>query len=125
MSSAGTPPQQTEITVYPEGVDSADGIRRVAGNKKLFDKLLRRIAAELPQNLADMRAAVDAGDMEKVSVLAHTLKGSSANLSLVVIQEKSFALESAAKAADQTSMESALADLETTADAYIAAMANA
>lgn len=114
-----TPPQQTEIMSYPAGVDSEEGIRRVANNKKLYDKLLFRIAAELPQNIVDFENALSDSNFENLSILAHTLKGSSANLSITPIKESATRLELAAKNQDASACSAALAELKSKASLYI------
>lgn len=122
MSSAGSFSQ--EIKQYPLCVDSTEGIRRVANNKKLFDKLLWRIANELPSDLANMQEALNANDIQKINELAHTLKGSSSNLSIKTIENKSCALEAAARANDMQAIKQAFTELQEVGNAYIEAMKN-
>ena len=97
-----------------------EGIRRVAGNKALFEKLLHRIADGLPNDLAAIEQGIASGDMEKVSHAAHTLKGSAGNLSIVAIYEQAIALEDAAKANDAAQAAEVLKKLEQSSAEFIA-----
>lgn len=84
-------------TSTPSPVNWDEGIKRVAGNKALFEKLLHRIADGLPNDLATIEQSITSGDMDSLSHVAHTLKGSAGNLSIVAIYEQSIELEAAAK----------------------------
>lgn len=78
-------------------VDWDEGLKRVAGNQALFQKLLLRIASDLPNDLAKMAEALADGDMQALSTIAHTLKGSAGNLSITPIYHLAIDLEAAAK----------------------------
>ena len=103
-------------------VNREEGIKRVAGNQALFDKLLNRIASDLNKNLDDMAASLNNGDMQALSVQAHTLKGSAGNLSIVYVYEDSMALEHAAKANDAAQAAASLETLKGTAAEFISFM---
>jgi HPt (histidine-containing phosphotransfer) domain-containing protein len=77
-------------------IDFADGIKRVMNNTKLYVKLLTKFKTDT--NLAGLESAIAAGDMEKARGAAHTLKGLSANLSLIELNKQSLALETQIKA---------------------------
>ena len=65
-----------------DGLDSKDGLLRVAGNRPLYLKLLRQFAmdqGEVPQQIAD---ALASGDRAVAARLAHTIKGVAANLGI-------------------------------------------
>ena len=75
--------------------DVNDALKRVGGNEGLYKKLLTRF---IEGNYLDaISDAVGKGDMEESARAAHTLKGVSANLSLVKIQSLSLELEHAIK----------------------------
>jgi len=80
-------------TVY---IDFADGVKRVMNNTKLYVKFLTKFKNET--RLDDLEAAFAAKDMEKARNAAHTLKGLSANLSLMELNKQSLALETQIKA---------------------------
>jgi two-component system sensor histidine kinase/response regulator len=76
-----------------EGLDSASGLKRVAGNRKLYLSLLRQFAdkqADAGQRLA---AALKAKDMALAERIAHTLKGVAGSLGLADLQAAAGALE--------------------------------
>jgi HPt (histidine-containing phosphotransfer) domain-containing protein len=64
-------------------------------NAKLYVKLLAKFKTET--NLDDLSAALAAGDYDKAQVAAHTIKGLSANLSLMELFEKTRDFESQIK----------------------------
>ena len=89
--------QDSSSSTPSSPVNWDEGIKRVAGNKALFEKLLHRIADGLPNDLASIEQSIASGDMDALSHAAHTLKGSAGNLSIVAAYEQSIELEAAAK----------------------------
>ena len=78
-----------------EYIDIDDALKRIGGNEGLYKKLLARF---VDGNYLDtLDNAIQSGDMEESARAAHTLKGVSANLSLVKIQAVSIELEHAIK----------------------------
>jgi PAS domain S-box-containing protein len=63
-----------------DGLDSADGLRRVGGNNKLYAKLLRQFASQQADAVGQIRAALAVRDTESATRLAHTLKGVAGSL---------------------------------------------
>jgi len=82
------------------GIDVASALPRVAGNKKLFLKLLRHVAAESPSTKEKLAEAIAEGNADLVREIAHSLKGSSSNLSLTDVAAAAESLEQAAKVGD-------------------------
>jgi HPt (histidine-containing phosphotransfer) domain-containing protein len=78
----------------------ASALPRVAGNKKLFLKLLRHVAAESPSTKEKLAEAIAEGNADLVREIAHSLKGSSSNLSLTDVAAAAESLEQAAKVGD-------------------------
>lgn len=80
------------------GLDSAEGSRRLAGNNRLYIKLLRQFAerkAVAGQALAD---ALRAGDRATPERIAHTVKGVAGNLGFAALQSSAASLEAAIRA---------------------------
>jgi HPt (histidine-containing phosphotransfer) domain-containing protein len=77
-------------------VDEADGVKRVMNNMKLYLKLLTKFRNE--NNLNDLNAQIDAGDLEKAQTAAHTVKGLAGNLSLLELHKHCLAVETGLKA---------------------------
>jgi two-component system, sensor histidine kinase and response regulator len=72
-----------EITLPAiEGVDVAGGIKRVAGNKRLYRDLLLQFAAKQADAPEQIAAAIGSGDRKLAERIAHTVKGVAGNLGL-------------------------------------------
>ncbi len=77
------------------GLDTAAGLRRVAGNEKLYLRLLQQFVqhhAHAPQRAQD---ALDAGDRDTLHRLVHTAKGVAGNIGLTDLAAAALALEDA------------------------------
>ena len=77
-------------------INVEDGLKRVMNNTKLYVRLLTKFKADT--SLDELVSALEAGDMEKAQVAAHTLKGLAANLSLMELFKQSLELETQIKA---------------------------
>ena len=78
-----------------EGLDTATGLMRVAGNRKLYLKLLRQFVDQQGQAPARITDALTASDHATAERLAHTVKGVAGNLGAGVVQAAAGALEQA------------------------------
>ena len=78
-----------------EGLNAADGLLRVAGNRKLYLKLLRQFVGEQAAVVSRIAGAFAAGDHPTAERLAHTLKGVAGNLGAGGIQAAAGDLEKA------------------------------
>jgi len=76
-----------------DGVDFAEGQRRLGGNAALYRKLLERFVKEQADTPARVRDSLEAGDREDAVRAAHTLKGVAGNLGMREVQERAAALE--------------------------------
>jgi CheY-like chemotaxis protein len=77
------------------GLDTAAGLRRVAGNEKLYLRLLQQFVqhhAHAPQRAQE---ALDAGDRDTLHRLVHTAKGVAGNIGLGDLAAAALALEDA------------------------------
>src|SRR5208337_343871 len=63
-----------------EGIDVKGGIRRVAGNRKLYMDLLRRYVEGQQDSAERIRTALKNGDTTLAERIAHTVKGVSGNI---------------------------------------------
>jgi PAS domain S-box-containing protein len=75
------------------GLDTKDGLARVAGNRKLYLKLLRQFVEQQGPAVGQIAAALAQGDVTLAERLAHTLKGVAGNIGAKAIQATSGALE--------------------------------
>jgi HPt (histidine-containing phosphotransfer) domain-containing protein len=109
-----------------DGLDSADGLRRVGGNAKLYVKLLRQFASQQADAVGAIRAALAANDAASATRLAHTLKGVAGNLGARDVQEAAATVEAALRsgsAADAS--DAALARLAVVLDPLLAQLRTA
>lgn len=113
----------TEFPSTLPGIDIASGLPRVAGNKKLYVKLLRHVAADAAKTKEKLLAAIGEGNSQAVREIAHSLKGSSANLSITDVAAAAELLEADAKAEDVAAMLGHLDDLEKALDDFVAVVA--
>ena len=77
------------------GLDSADGLSRVAGNRTLYLKLLRQFAREQALVPAQIAAQIHAGDWDAAESSAHAVRGVAANLGARTVQAAAAQLEAA------------------------------
>jgi two-component system sensor histidine kinase/response regulator len=75
------------------GLDTKDGLSRVAGNRKLYLKLLRQFVDQQGPTIRDVSAALAKGDPAVAERLAHTLKGVAGNIGAKTIQAAAGDLE--------------------------------
>jgi len=81
-----------DLPVIP-GLDSRDGLARVAGNRKLYLKLLRQFADQQGPVIGQISAALAQGDAALAERIAHTLKGVAGNIGAKPVQAAAGALE--------------------------------
>ena len=77
------------------GIDTAAGLKRVAGNMALYRNLLARFGEGQADAPAAIRAALLAGDRALAERLSHTLKGVSGNIGAAAVQAAAAELERA------------------------------
>jgi len=58
-----------------------EGVARLVNNRAFYAKLLVRFSASLPQVPAQIKEHLSKGELEEAERLAHSIKGSGANLS--------------------------------------------
>ncbi len=84
-----------DVTLPPElpGVNVADGLRRVGGNRNLYIKLLVDFANKYGSVAEEIWGLIEAGDLPAAARVAHTVKGTAANLSVTGVQDAAQELE--------------------------------
>ncbi len=104
-----------------EGVDVVAGLRRLAGNRRLYESLLRRFVEG--QWSLDIAAAVARGDPETAERLAHTLRGTAGTLGVEAVQAAATELEERFRSgSDPAVIEAARRSLDQSLDAAKAAI---
>jgi PAS domain S-box-containing protein len=90
----------SEAPLEIEGIDVAGALNRVAGNKRLYRRLLKQFVAK--ESDTDMRIgeALSKGDREGAERLAHTLKGLAGTLGIASVQDPAAKVEKAIRNGD-------------------------
>jgi PAS domain S-box-containing protein len=83
-----------------EGVDLEDGLKRVAGNRRLYRDLLLQFASKQADAPAQVSAAIQCGDGKLAERVAHTVKGVAGNLGLTHVATAAGKLEKALRHGD-------------------------
>ena len=92
-----SPIKASDEVVLPEiaGITLADGLKRVAGNKRLYRDLLRQFAAKQGDAAAQISTALQQGDHALAERIAHTVKGVAGNIGITEVQSVAQKLENA------------------------------
>lgn len=104
--------------------DKPSALRRLGGKEKLLDRLILLFISETSTHLAELQLAVEAEDTENVRILAHTIKGSAANLSAIQLQALASQLEQSALHSDTASFKPLQAELNHSFSALRASISN-
>jgi len=88
--------------VLPEidGVDLANSLKRVAGNKRLYRDLLVQFAAKQSDVDSQISAAIESGDRKLAERVVHTVKGVAGNIGLGPVFTAAQKLERAIREGD-------------------------
>jgi CheY-like chemotaxis protein len=92
-----SPIKSSDEVVLPEiaGINLADGLRRVAGNKRLYRDLLGQFAAKQGNAAAQISTALEDGDHALAERTAHTVNGVAGNIGITEVQSVAQKLEKA------------------------------
>ncbi|MBU1170522.1 MAG: response regulator [Proteobacteria bacterium] len=85
-----------------KGIDVEQGLSRVAGNRELYEKLLRKFHQNNQKVEEDIRAAMTHEDDKNVQSLAHMVKGVAGNLGMMELFSSAGQLEDAVKKQNKT-----------------------
>jgi len=94
---ASLPVEKVKEVTFPEiaGVDVEGGLKRVAGNKRLYRDLLQQFAAKQADAGSQIAAAIESGDSHLAERMVHTIKGVAGNIGLGKVLEAAEKLEGA------------------------------
>jgi two-component system sensor histidine kinase/response regulator len=90
-----------EIPVI-DGLDTVSGLKRTAGNKRLYLSILRKYVEGQAGAIHAVREALAAGDRTTAERLAHTVKGVSGNIGANTVQTACAKIENAIRTGDET-----------------------
>ena len=95
----GPAPQPVPADSFPPipGLDSRQGLLRVAGNLRLYRSLLLELAGQHQATLDQLARSLETGQANQLRRHAHTLKGTAGNLGLTAVYEQARRLESLAQ----------------------------
>ena len=79
------------------GIDVADGVARIGGNKKLYKQLLLTFFRTRGEVGGEIRSALDTSDWETAERLSHSIKGVAGNVSAMALHDGARDLEAAIK----------------------------
>jgi PAS domain S-box-containing protein len=87
--------KMSDEVVLPEiaGINLADGLKRVAGNRRLYRDLLGQFAARHGDAAAEISTALKGGDLKLAERIAHTVKGAAGNIGITEVQSLAQKLE--------------------------------
>ncbi len=111
-----------DVQVPPiEGIDIAGGLKRVAGNQKLYRSLLEQFVAKQADASSQIADALEKNDRALAERLAHTVKGVAANLGMSLTQEAAGKLEKGLRESDPA-VPALLSDLESAVASQVKAI---
>ena len=80
--------------------DYESAMKRVMKKEKLLVRLAGLFIDDMPKRIEELKSAIEEENIESIRLTAHTIKGISANLSGLRLQELASELEAAAKQSD-------------------------
>ncbi len=97
VESQAAPINAADEVILPEivGINLGDGLKRVAGNRRLYRDLLGQFAAKQGDAAARISAALKGGDQKLAERIAHTVKGVAGNIGITGVQSAAQKLEKA------------------------------
>jgi signal transduction histidine kinase/CheY-like chemotaxis protein/HPt (histidine-containing phosphotransfer) domain-containing protein len=91
--AASSPPPPDGLPDSLDGLDLAEGVKRVGGDRALYRRLLLQFREHSGNAADEIRAALAAGDRAAVRSAVHTLKGVAGNLSATTLYQAAQKLE--------------------------------
>jgi PAS domain S-box-containing protein len=97
FQASASPLKLSHEVVLPEiaGINIADGLKRVAGNRALYRDLLGEFTAKQGNAAAQISTALESGDLKLAERVAHTVKGVAGNIGITEVQSAAQELEDA------------------------------
>lgn len=80
-----------------EGISIQESLKRVANNKALYEKLLKRFCTIHANADKKIKKALEEDDFKEAHIVAHTIKGVAGNIGVKAVQESAQSLELAIK----------------------------
>jgi len=96
----------------PQVVDLDRALVRVGGDKEFYRELLGILLEGTPEQVQEMREAIETGAAERLERVAHSLKGAAASLEAGPVRDAALRLEMLGREADLAAAPQVLAELE-------------
>jgi len=94
------------------GIDVEAGLNRVVGNKTLYRSILMQFRDGSEHTISDLNVALNNGDIETATRIAHTLKGVAGNIGASSLQVLAACLESELRRGKSSGLERQIKDVE-------------
>ena len=95
-----------------DGIDIETGLKRVGGNRRLYQKLLMDFYQDHRKDDQSIREAINADNVDVAQRIAHTIKGVSGSIGAADLHRDAEKLEMALKEKDAASYDKFLSDLK-------------
>jgi CheY-like chemotaxis protein len=109
---AGDTPPPPEAPASAPILDRTEALEHTGGDEDLLGQLAVLCLEQIPRWLAEARAALAAGDAQRLQRAAHTAKGAVSTFGAAEAVAAALRLETLGRASDLTAAPDALADLE-------------
>ncbi|RZB30641.1 MAG: hypothetical protein SRB1_02921 [Desulfobacteraceae bacterium Eth-SRB1] len=86
-------PKKMDETVSEDVFDLSKALEVVVGKKELFYEIADMFLENLPENIADIKEKIAAGDMQGLEKAAHSLKGSVGNFGAELAYKAAYRME--------------------------------
>jgi two-component system sensor histidine kinase/response regulator len=103
-------------------VDLGATLERLGGDQELLESVVQMFLAECPSLIANLRAAVLAGDAKSLELAAHTLRGLVANFGAASVCDLAFKLELMSKEGNLADSEAVMTALDADLQNVVAAI---
>jgi HPt (histidine-containing phosphotransfer) domain-containing protein len=113
-----------ELSDALPGIDLQAALKRLMGNRRLFDKLLRDFVRNYAGVSGQIREAIAHGDIAQAQHIAHTLKGIAGNISATRVFTFAQDLEAAIRQGDRSRISTGLDSLDEALKPIIKAVVN-
>ena len=110
--AAGAQVPEPQLPDRVPGIELAEGLTRVGGNVKVYQRILQSFAADQKDTAGEIRAALDAKDYQRAQRLAHTVKGVAGNISANALFAAAADLESGLAGRASAGLDDWLANFE-------------
>ncbi|MDY0169118.1 MAG: Hpt domain-containing protein [Thermoguttaceae bacterium] len=103
---------QDIVTSTTAVFDEQELVARCMGNRDFARRILAKFQSRLRDDLAELKEAFLSGDAERVTIVAHRMKGASANVAAHVLRDRAAAIEQLARGQNLSAIQFHLQELQ-------------